>query len=30
VPCRELFYRVYDRYDFGDAAAEAPASAAAA
>ena len=31
VPCRELFYRVYDRYDFDDAAsAEAPAPAAAA
>lgn len=31
VPCRELFYRVYDRYAFDDEAiAEAPASAAAA
>ncbi|KAK9837477.1 hypothetical protein WJX81_005202 [Elliptochloris bilobata] len=30
VPCRELFYRVYDRYVFDDPGAEAPASAAAA
>ena len=31
VPCRELFYRVYDRYAFDDdAGAGAPAPAAAA
>ncbi len=31
VPCRELFYRVYDRYEFGEelAAGSATASGAA-